>query len=274
MKLAIALPGLVLVAFGAYAQTSPAAAWDILNAGLKDKNAEKRKAAVTAVGTIGAMPKAVRILEDALSGDPDPEVRQAAAGMLGDMKSRSSMPKLKQALEKEDEVSFSAARALWAMGDRSGRALFEELADGGHTEGPGAMEQAKRQARKTLHDPAALARMGSLQAADALLGPFSIGLKLGLELRKDQGAPARLIAITMLDQECTPSGVKVMESVVTNDKNDAVRAAAARGLGHCGTKQSEAKLQPLLTFDKYAVALVAAAAIVRIEARPNQIRGK
>jgi HEAT repeat protein len=267
MKLLIGVSCLLCVAFGAYAQTSAGAAWDVLNAGLKDKNAEKRKAAVTAVGTIGATPKSVGILEDKLANDPDPEVRQAAAGMLGDMKSRSSIPKLQQALQKEDEVSFSAARALWAMGDRSGRALFEEIADGGHTEGPGAVEQAKRQARKTLHDPAALAKMGGEQAADALLGPFSIGLKLAVELRKDQTAPARLIGITMLDQECTPSGVKVMESAVIADKNDAVRAAAARGLGHCGTRTSEAKLQPLLAFDKYAITLVAAASIVRIEAR-------
>lgn len=269
MKLLLSLSGLLFLALGAYAQTNAAAAWDILNAGLKDKNAEKRKAAVTAVGTIGASQKPVQILEDMLLKDPDPEVRQAAAGMLGDMKSKASIPKLKLALQKEDEVSFSAARALWLMGDRSGRPLFEELADGGRAEGPGTVEQAKRQARKALHDPAAMARMGSEQAADALLGPFSIGLKLAVELRKDQGAPARLISLTMLDQECTPSGVKVMESAVIVDKNDAVRAAAARGLGHCGNKQSEVKLQPLLSFDKYAIALVAAASIVRIEARAH-----
>jgi hypothetical protein len=267
MKLLIGISGVVCLACASYAQTGRDAAWDVLNAGLKEKNAEKRKAAVTAIGTMGTMPKAVSILENELANDPDPEVREVAAGMLGEMKSRASIPKLKQALQKQDEVSFTAARALWAMGDRSGRTMLEEIANGGHVDAPGTVEQARRQARKTMHDPGAMAKMGSEQAADALLGPFSFGLKLAVEMRKDQGAPTRLISINMLDQDCTPSGVKVMEAAVTGDKNDAVRAAAARALGHCGTKASELKLQPLLTFDKYTVALVAAASIVRIESR-------
>lgn len=257
--------GIICFAVAAHGQTTADTAWEVLTAGLKDKNAEKRKEAVTAVGTIGKQARAVKIEEDMLAGDPDVEVRQAAAGMLGEMKSTASIPKLKAALDKGDEVSFSAARALWMIGDRSGRPMLEDVADSEYKNSPGPVESAKRQARKTLHDPSAMAKMGSTEAADMLLGPFAIGLKLAVELRKDGGAPGRLVSINLLAQDCAPSSVKVMESVMSADKNDAVRAAAVLGLGKCGSAASVPKLQSLLTFEKYSITLVAAASIVRIE---------
>jgi HEAT repeat protein len=64
------------------------------------------------------------LIEGFLS-DKDSAVRQATIVTLGEWRSRRSMPKLRQALDDDaDEVSFTAARVLWGMGDTSGRVVL------------------------------------------------------------------------------------------------------------------------------------------------------
>jgi hypothetical protein len=106
------------------------------------------------MGSAGANSKAIQMLYDAIANDRDPEVRQAAATSLGEMRARVGDP--------QTEIDHG--------------------------------ERCSRQ----------LCGMGAEQAADALLGPFSIGLRLATELRKDAGAQGRLLAITLLTQQCSP----------------------------------------------------------------------
>jgi len=95
--------------------------WEILKDGLKDKNPEVRRQAVTAVGSIGLAPDAIKLVEGALQ-DADPYVRQTAAAELGEMKSKQSIPALKAELDDPaGEVAFAAAKSLWDLGDRAGR---------------------------------------------------------------------------------------------------------------------------------------------------------
>jgi len=105
-------------------------AWDLLSKGALDKSPEKRRQAVGAIASIGLAAEAVRLLEQALH-DQDASIRQMAAAGLGEMKAKQSIPALKAALEDSNgEVAFAAAKALWEMGDRSGRGLIEDAFTG------------------------------------------------------------------------------------------------------------------------------------------------
>ena len=269
MRLTVSALAALLCASCAFAQSDAVnASWDLIHKGLEDKSADKRKQALTAVGVIGTLPAAVEILEKEMTSQDDSDVRGVAASMLGDMKSTGSIPKLKKAVEDDPDISFSAARALWNMGDHSGMELLQNVVMAEQAKSQSAVADAKRDAKRKLHDPGYLAKTGAEQAAEALFGPFSVGLKLATELRKDSSAASRLLSINLISQDCNAKGtVEAIESAASHDKNDGVRAGAARALAVCGGRRSLEKLQPLLVYDKYAVQLVAAAAIIRIESR-------
>src|SRR5688572_5917692 len=98
-------------------------AWSVMNTGLSHEDPIKRRKALNALGTAGT-PAAVAKIEAALN-DKNDGVRQTAVATLGQSKSRRSIPLLKKALDDEaPEVSFMAAKALWEMGDRSGKDIL------------------------------------------------------------------------------------------------------------------------------------------------------
>src|SRR5512140_2169082 len=95
--------------------------WDLLLHGMAEAKAEKRIDAITALATLKTKRDAVKLIEAALA-DKDAAVRAAAAEALGDMESRRAIPNLKKSLDDASpEVSFTAARVLWDLGDHSGR---------------------------------------------------------------------------------------------------------------------------------------------------------
>ena len=104
-------------------------AWDVLMDAVHNaKNPEHRKQAAAAMAVIGPAPEAVKVLEGVLQTDVEPMVRQAAAAVLGDMRATQAIPALKGALNDDSgEVAFSAAKALWDLGDPYGKATFEEI---------------------------------------------------------------------------------------------------------------------------------------------------
>ena len=245
------------------------ASWDVLKKGLQDSNPEKRKETAAALGSTGVNPQAIGMLSDTMTNDKDPEVRQAAATSFGEMKARVAIPKLKTVMVNDPPVSFAAARSLWLMGDRSGRDLIEEVATSQQKNPTGLISQMKLEASRRMHDPNGLARTGAEQAANALLGPFSIGLRMATELTKDAGAQGRLLAITLLTQQCDAESVSSIETALENDKNEIVRAGAAKALGICGGKQSVQKLSEAVTSEKFSVQIAAAASIIRITGKPK-----
>jgi HEAT repeat protein len=264
--------GWICLALASIAWGQTDAAWDVLKKGLQESNPENRKIAAAALGGTGLAPKSINLLEETMANDKDPEVRQAAATSLGEMKARVAIPKLKTAMDGDPQVSFACARALWNMGDRSGRDLIEDIAGAEYKNPTGKMAQAKMDAQRKLHDPQGLAKMGAEQAASALLGPFSIGLKLVTELRKDSGATGRLLAISLLAQECSAEDTSVIESAAVGDKNDAVRVGAIKALGQCGSRGSVPKLASMLSFDKFPVQMAAAATIIKLEGKGGRVR--
>src|ERR1041385_2430346 len=144
-----------------FAQTkeSETAAWDVLTSGVTDGDANHRKSAIAATGTIGNDKRAVSLVERGLQ-DKDVVVRQTSVATLGEMGAKDAIPQLKSALDDGPEVSFTAAKALWALGDPdSSREIFQEVIEGVRTDTPGRLHGAMRKAKKKL-TPLQLAKMG------------------------------------------------------------------------------------------------------------------
>ncbi len=239
------------------------AAWDVLKKGLAESNPDKRKQAVLAVGTIGPAIEVIELLNEALR-DKDVIVRQTAAAEIADAKMRQCIPNLKAALDDTGEVAFTAAKALWDMGDHSGRFIFEEVVTRELRETTSFFEGALRDAKAKIRNPKALAGMGVREASGALLGPFSMGITLAQDMMKDTGAPTRALSLINLSQDCDARGAQLMDWALTNDNNNLVRAAAAKALGRCGNLATIDKLVRLLAENSDAVRYMAAASVVRL----------
>ncbi len=261
LLIALLLPGMALLA------QPDKTAWEVLKTGLGDKNPDKRRQAVTATGSIGLDPEALRLVEEALR-DQDPLVRQTAAAELGQMKAKQAIPSLKTALDDASgEVAFAAAKALWDIGDRSGRDLIEDVLTGQQKTTEGMVSGAMRDAKRKMHDPKALAVMGFKEASGALLGPFNIGLIAAEQAFKDGSAGGRTLATTLLAQDCDAESLRLLKWACTNDKNWAVKAASAKALGQCGNQDAIPTLEQNLSDSHDAVRFMAAGAIVKLSAK-------
>jgi HEAT repeat protein len=245
-------------------------AWKILKSGVSDQRASRRQAAIMALLTLGQTNKAVDLVFSVLQ-DKDPSVREAAASALGEMHSQRAIPALKQSLEDDSAaVRFRAARALWQLGDHSGRSLLEQVLSKQGTTSDGMVKQGLSDANKKLHSPSDLARIGLTEASGVFLGPFSFGVVLAEELTKDKGAPARAISASLLASDHDPKSVRALEDAIQDD-NAAVRAAAAKAIGSHACKQLLPDLEFLFD-DKDEVKYMAAASMIRIETRLNSTK--
>lgn len=250
--------------------TAVSMAWDALKGGLADSDVEHRKTAIAAIGTIGPTPEAVQKVERALE-DKDPQVRQTAAATLGQLGAKAAIPNLKTALEDKPEVSFTAAKALWDLGDPTGREIFQEVIKGDRTNAPGKLRGAVTKAKKKL-TPAELALMGAGDATGALFGPASLGIVAIKEAVKtaknDAGAGGRTVAAEVLAHD-TDAYAPILLEWALGDDNWGVRVAVAKALGERGTQDSIPKLQPLLKDDHHAVRYMAAASIIKLSTKPQ-----
>jgi HEAT repeat protein len=255
---------LLVPAVPAHAQPD-VSAWEVLKRGLNDpKSFDRRRQAITAIGSIGLTPEAIKQVEHGLQ-DSDPLVRQTAAAELEQMKSTASIPALKAALENPmGEVEFTAARALWDLGDHSGEGVLQDVLLRQLKSSEGFIQGAMRDAKRKLHDPKSMATMGLNEAGGVLLGPFSMGLVAAEDFMRDAGAPGRALAAALLAQHCDEKNVQLLERTLKEDKNPSVRAAAAKGLGACGNPDEIPRLEPYLADSHDVLRLMSAAMIVKL----------
>jgi len=238
-------------------------AWSMLTDAVEDsKHADLRIQALAALGTLGANPRSEKMIAGAMT-DPDVDVRTAAILAGGQTKSRNFTAGIRALLDdKEPQVAFAAATTLWKMNDRSGEDILVAVANGDRSANPGMMNGTMHRVSKELHDPAALARLGALQGASLLLGPFGFGITAIEYLRKNGGDDARVSAIEQLSEEKTQPIRKELIDALT-DKDPAVRAAAAKALGSYREKSIPSALLPVFDDAKAPVRLTAAAAYIR-----------
>src|SRR6202162_866349 len=237
-------------------------AWLTLNQGVDDKDTTHRKQAIEAVGTVGATPEAVKL---AAKGLQDKEVlnRQAAAATLGQMGSQDAVPYLKNALEDKPEVAFTAAKALWNLGDTTGRTIFQEVLIGERPDGPTKMQKALKDSKKRLK-PDQLAMMG-VSEISGMLGPAGIGVEAVTEAVKELksvrgGVPGRAVAAEVLGKDSDPYALTLLEWSL-GDSNWAVRVAVCKALGDRRHDGTIAKLQPMLNDDHHAVRYMGVACV-------------
>lgn len=252
-----------LAALGLYGQTSNEVAWRILDYGLHDGNPIKRRQAVLVMGFLRPASRPVAALEASLH-DKDAGVRQAACATLEEMKARTAIPKLQEALaDPVPEVVFAAAKALYNMGDPTGRQVMTAVLLGEQSDASGFLTSSMRAMKLKLHDPKALLMMGVNESA-GLAGPFGIGVPLAEGLLKDNQASGQTVAALLLATDHTQESEAALKQAL-RDKNWTVRAAAARAIGMRDATNLYDELSRLLTDKREEVEFSAAAAVIRLK---------
>lgn len=235
-------------------------AWTMLtDAVTDDKHEETRVQALAALGLMGANPRSLGLVRDAMK-DKDIDIRVAAALAAGQTKSPNITTDLRGLLDdKEPAVAFVAALTLWKMHDRSGEDVLTAVAEGDRKASANLMNGTKHSINKELHDPAAMAKYGATQGAYYLLGPFGIGLTAFEYLHKNGGDAARVSAIEAIAQNHT-NPIRLQLIGATMDKDLGVRAAACKALARYHDKDVPPSLARVFDDTKPPVRLTAAAA--------------
>lgn len=246
------------------AQGSPSAdtAWSMLTEAAKDsRHVDGRIQAIAALGTMGLNPRAERFISQAMA-DADLDVRTAAILAAGQTGNRNLLFDLRSALDdKEPEVAFAAATTLCKLHDRSGEDILLAILQGERSAAPTLMNGARHTVIRDLHNPSTLARLGAMQGASFLLGPFGFGITALEYMRKNGGDAARVEALNLIaEQRSTPIRSELIDAL--SDRDPAVRAAAARALGQYHDQLAAQALVPALNDPKTPVRLTAAAAFI------------
>lgn len=246
------------------APTSPASpselkkqAWKILQEGAKTAKASDRAAAIHALALLNHDGRGKGIAESAL-GDDTAEVRSAAAAALGEMGSRSSIPKLRSATDDNDpSVALAAAHALVLLNDNSAYEVYYEVLTGERKTGKGILSQAS-----SLKDPQKLAKLGFEEGIGFI--PFAgLGWQAFKTVKKNDSSPVRAAAALVLAKDPDPKTAQILADAA-GDKNWVVRAAALEALARRGDPEVLSTVGLYLSDEEGEVKYTAAATALRL----------
>jgi HEAT repeat protein len=245
-------------------------AWTLLSDALADlKHPDTRIQALAALGMLGNNPRSLKMIEDAMA-DHDVDVRTAsviAAGQTGSPAITSSLRRMLD--DKEPQVAYSAALGLWKMNDHSGEDILMSVVDGDRRASATLVNGTEHTMSRDLHSPSTLAKIGALQGASMLLGPFGIGITAYEYIRKNGGNSARVSAIEVLSQEKTEP-LRLEFIAALGDKDPSVRAAASKALDSYHTPETAKAIAQLFVDPKTPVRLTAASAyLISTNASPS-----
>jgi HEAT repeat protein len=235
-------------------------AWQVLDTACTGDKTSDRATAIRVLGLMPNNAKARKLAEKALDDDR-PEVRLAAAAALGDMKSKTSIPKLRAALDDKDpSVALAAAHSLELMHDNSAYEVYYEVLNGERKAGKGLIASQ----RSILNDPKRMAQLGFEEGIGFI--PFAgIGWGAIKTITKDDSSPVRAAAAKVLANDPDPATTKALADAV-GDKSWLVRAAALEALAKRGDPSVLATVELRLSDEKDAVKYTAAAAVLRLMA--------
>jgi HEAT repeat protein len=161
--------------------------------------------------------------------------------------------------DKEPQVAYTAALQLWKMGDHSGEDILVAVIDGERRASATLINGTEHDIDKTLHSPSELAKIGVVESAGLLLGPFGFGITAYEYIKKNGGDTARVNAIEALSQEKSEAIRKVLLAALA-DKDLGVRAAAAKALDGYHEPEVSTAIAKLFNDPKQPVRLTASAA--------------
>jgi HEAT repeat protein len=243
-------------------------AWSILSDSMDDaKHPQTRIQALAALGLLRSQ-RSEKMIVDAMA-DPDVDVRTAAVLAAGQTKDRNLTTPLRNMLDdKEPQVDFTAATTLWKMNDKSGEDILMAVVAGERSANPTLMHGTEHKIDKDVHDPAKMAKLGAIQGAAMLLGPFGFGITAFEFIRQNGGDLARVSAIEQISQEKTEPIYRELVDALA-DKDLTVRAAAAKALTDYHDNRTSMAVYKLFVDPKIPVRLTAAAAYLRTTGTPG-----
>jgi HEAT repeat protein len=238
---------------------------DILGKALKDKNPDTRKQAAIALSLVGSTEPYPSELE-ALLDDKDVEVRLAGISSLSDIKNSRTVPALRKALNDDvPEVSFAAARSLWALHDPEGKKVLLSIVSGESKASSGYIAKQKRDALRMLHTPKTMFLFAVKQGAGLAPVPgLGEGVSSMEALLFDPSVSGRATAALLLEKDKDPETLAVLTEAL-HDKDWSVRAAGVHALVLRDEPAFQADMIPLLDDKTEAVRLRAAAGYLRLE---------
>jgi HEAT repeat protein len=247
---------------------------EILQRAMAAKNPDTRKQAVIALSLASAQGALFDQLEQMLQ-DKDVEVREAVVASLGEAKSKSATAALHKAMEDEvPEVSFAAAKVLWAWRDPAGKAALLAVLAGESKTSSNFFSKQKRDALRMMHTP----RTAFLFALRQGVGFAPVpGLGEGIAsmqgILTDSGVSGRASAALLLGADRAPATLEALKDAL-NDNDSSVRAAAVHSLCLRNDPALKVVLEPLLEDTKEPVRLRAAAGYLRLSAIQAKARAR
>jgi HEAT repeat protein len=259
---------LTLAAAPCLAAVSDRQCTDLLQHGLTANNPETRKIAVVALSLAATNGPLFTQLEQMLQ-DKDLEVRLAVVEGLQDMNSKPAIAVLHTALgDSTPEVSFAAAKALWALNDPAGKQALLAVLAGDNKTASGFFSKEMRQAIRMMHTPrTTILYMMRQGAGFAPVPGLGIGISSMQQILSDPNVSGRATAALLLGKDKDKATLDALYDALI-DKDFRVRAAAVHALALRNDPALRARLEPLIDDDKAEVRLRAAAALLRLSAIP------
>ena len=239
---------------------------EILQHALEAKNPETRRQAVVALSLASSQGPLFQQLEQMLQ-DKDVEVRLAVVEGLAEVKSKSATATLHKALEDEvPEVSFAAAKALWARHDPAGRTALLAVLSGESKTSSNFFSKQKREALRMMHTPRTTFLFALRQGAGFAPVPgLGEGIASMQGILSDSGVSGRASAALLLGADRQPATLEALKDAL-EDTNASVRAAAVHSLSMRNEPALKKSLEPLLEDTNEPVRLRAAAGYLRLSA--------
>ncbi len=204
--------------------------------------------------------------------DPDAHVRSAAATTLGQLRTRSAIPALKQALsDKEISVVLAASYSLFLLKDPSAYGIYYAILMGDKKTSEGLVQAQLNR----LKDPKQVAELGFQEGMGFV--PFGgMGVEAYRAMTKKDSAPVRAAAARILSMDPDPVTEDALIQTALADKNAIVRQAALDALAQRGHTKCIERLLKNLSDNNDAVRYRTAATILRLSgtakkpARPSK----
>ena len=158
-------------------------------------------------------------------------MRLAAITSLVDLNGKATAPTLRQALESDvPEVSFAAAKALWALNEPPGRDALFSVLDLETTSSSGFITRKKRKALRMLHTPRTFFLFALVESANFAPVPgVGAGVSSLSGILSNPSASGRAAAALLLSREHSPEVLQALRNALT-DADWSVRAAAVHAI--------------------------------------------